>query len=238
MKKRTAFLLLTLLLPLLPAAAQQRPVSFGREKLQYSIRHNLFPGTIGTMSFQGKDDGAVYRLDAVLTASVGSFYTLDCSYGSVFYQDAALTPVSATREQKEKKYWAKGLYDWSAPGKVHMDVTKSTRPHRDEWLEWPGTVRDLLGMLWWLRTLDYDKARLDIGGNALLLDHDPLPVTLSSYEKKTIKFGGQQRPVIEAVLSQGGKEVMRMTLSDDARRTPLKFSLGLSFGTIKGTLIP
>ena len=228
----------TILFILLAASLQAQSFSFREGALDYSIRHNLFPGTIGTMSFQGKDDGAVYRLDAVLTASVGSFYTLDCSYGSVFYQDAALTPVSATREQKEKKYWAKGLYDWSAPGKVHMDVTKSTRPHRDEWLEWPGTVRDLLGMLWWLRTLDYDKARLDIGGNALLLDHDPLPVTLSSYEKKTIKFGGQQRPVIEAVLSQGGKEVMRMTLSDDARRTPLKFSLGLSFGTIKGTLIP
>ena len=155
---------------------------------------------------------------------------------SVFRKDEALTPVSATRSQTEKKYWAKGSYEWLAPGQVHMDITKSSRPHRDEVLEWAGTVRDLLGMIWWLRTLDYDQAGLRPGPNALLIDHDALPVTIASYQKKTFKYKGQSVPVIEVTLSQEGKEALHLTLSDDERRQPLRFSIGLPFGTIKGTL--
>lgn len=210
----------------------------GPEKMTYSIRHNLFPGEIGAMTFVGQDQGEQYRVDATLAAAAGGFYTLECTYGSTFCNDAARTPVKAEREQKEKKYWAKGLYDWSAPGTVHMDVTKSTRPHRDETLSWDGTVRDLLGMIWWLRFLDYGEKGVqgDIGPQALLLDHDALPVTIKSSTRKTIRFKGEQVPVIEVVLSQGNKEALRLTLSDDEQRLPLKFSIGLPFGTIKGTI--
>jgi hypothetical protein len=117
-------------------------------------------------------------------------------------------------------------------------VTKSTRPHRDETLNWDGTVRDLLGMIWWLRFLDYGEqsVRGDTGAQALLLDHDAIPVTIKSSTRKTLRFKGKQVPVIEVVLAQGSKEALRLTLSDDDRRIPLKFSIGLSFGTIKGTL--
>ena len=210
----------------------------GPEKLSYSIRHNLFPGEIGTMTFVGQEQGDHYRVDATLAAAAGGFYTLDCTYGSTFRRDEAFTPVKADREQKEKKYWAKGLYDWTAPGTVHMDVTKSTRPHRDETLNWDGTVRDLLGMIWWLRFLDYGEqgVRGNAGAQALLLDHDAIPVTIKSSTRKTLRFKGKQVPVIEVVLAQGSKEALRLTLSDDERRIPLKFSIGLSFGTIKGTL--
>ena len=227
--------LATILFLLLSACLQAQSFSFGNETLTYSIRHNLFPGTIGSMTYQTTDAGENWQVDATLKASVGGFYTLDCDYGSVFRKDAALTPVSATRSQVEKKYWAKGLYDWAAPGQVHMDVTKSSRPHRDEILYWDGTVRDLLGMIWWLRTLDYDQDRLDVGPNALLIDHDALPVTIASYQKKTFKYKGQSVPVIEVTLSQEGKEALHLTLTDDERREPLRFSIGLPFGTIKGT---
>ena len=97
-------------------------------------------------------------------------------------------------------------------------------------------MRDLLGMIWWLRTLDYDKASLETGPNALLIDHDALPVTIASYKKKNIKHKGQSVPVIEVTLSQEGKEALHLTLSDDEIRQPLRFSIGLPFGTIKGTL--
>ncbi len=51
-----------------------------------------------------------------------------------------------------------------------------------------------------------------------------------------MKYKGVQTPVIEVVLSQQGKEALRVTLSDDDARQLLKFSIGLSFGTIRGTL--
>ena len=223
-----------LLLLTLSCALHAQALPFGPETLSYTVRHNLFPGDIGTMTFRGKDAGGNYRVDATLKAAVGSIYTLDCNYSSVFQKDAQLTPISATRSQTEKKYWAKGNYDWSAPGKVHLYVTKSTRDHRDETLDWSGTVRDLLGTIWWLRNLDYDKTLST--GNALLLDHDALPVTISSCTRKTIKSGGKQTPVIEVAIAQNGKEALRLTLTDDERRIPLKFSLSLPFGTIKGTL--
>ena len=235
MTMKRVLLLITLLAGLTQTVgAQSQGFLAGDENLTYSIRHNLFPGNIGTMTFRGKDGDGTYAVDAMLKAAVGSIYTLDCRYTSVFRKDAQLTPVSATRSQTEKKYWAKGRYDWSAPGRVHMDVTKSTRPPRDETLDWSGTVRDLLGTIWWLRTLDYDKALPR--GNALLLDHDALPVTVSSFNRKTIKYMGAETPVIEVAISQDGKEALRLTLTDDARRIPLKFSLSLPFGTIKGTL--
>lgn len=215
---------------------QAQGLSFSEEELDYSIRHNLFPGTIGTMIFQGEECPEGYHVDAVLKAAVGNIYTLDCNYGATFCNDAALTPISATRSQVEKKYWAKGRYDWSAPGKVHLDVTKSTRPPRDEMLEWDGTVRDLLGTIWWLRTLDYSSPQPADGNNALLLDHDALPVVISSFQRKTVKIDGTQTPVIEVALAHDGKEALRVTLSDDARRIPLKFSIALPFGNIKGTL--
>jgi len=223
-----------LILLTLSSALHAQALSFGSETLSYSVRHNLFPGDIGTMTFRGKDAGGNYKVEATLKAAVGNIYTLDCDYTSVFQKDAQLTPVSATRSQTEKKYWAKGKYDWSAPGKVHLDVTKSTRAPRNETLNWSGTVRDLLGTIWWLRSLDYDKAMTS--SNALLLDHDALPVTISSCTRKTIKSGGKQTPVIEVAIAQNGKEALRLTLTDDSRRIPLKFSLSLPFGTIKGTL--
>ena len=208
----------------------------GDESLVYSIRHNLFPGNIGTMTFQARDGGDTYRVDARLTASVAGIYSLDCTYGSTFRKDEALTPVLATRSQTEKKYWARGTYNWSAPGQVHMYVTKSTRDPRNEDLSWDGTVRDLLDMIWWLRTLDYDSASPAAGRNALLLDHDALPVSLASWTRSTIRYKGQQTPVIEVVVTQGNKEALRLTIADNDRRTLLKFSIGLSFGTIKGSL--
>jgi len=238
MNRKTLLLTLVLLLPAFAGIAAAQTIPSGGERLDYSIRHNLFPGTIGTMTFEGRECAEGYHVDATLKAAVGSIYTLDCTYGSTFCCDEALTPVSATRSQVEKKYWAKGLYDWSAPGTVHMDVTKSTRPPRDETLTWDGTVRDLLGTIWWLRSLDYSAGRPQTGNNALLLDHDALPVAIASCEKKTIRQNGEQVPVIEVVLSQDGKEALRFTLTDDERHVPLKFSIALSFGTIKGTLKP
>ena len=226
---------LSLLLALAPCLDAQS-FSFVNENLDYGIRHNLFPGNIGTMTFRGATAGEHYHVDAALKASVAGLYTLDCTYGSTFRQDAGVTPVSATRSQTEKKYWAKGSYTWSAPGKVHMNVTKSSRPPRNQDLNWPGSVRDMLGMIWWLRTLDYSHGTPAVGSNALLLDHDALPVTIASCTKKTIRFNGKQIPVIEVTLSQEGKDALSLTLTDDARRTPLKFAISLSVGTIRGTL--
>lgn len=230
-------LIVSLLLGLAPfAGAQSRSFLAGDEELTYSIRHNLFPGNIGTMTFNGRNGGEEYHVDASLKASIAGIYSLDCTYATTFRVDADLTPQSATRSQTEKKYWAKGTYTWSEPGSVHMYVTKSTRDPRDEDLVWPGTVRDLLGMIWWLRTLDYSETGLRTGDNALLLDHDALPVTVASYKKGTMKYKGVQTPVIEVVLSQQDKEALRVTLTDDDARQLLKFSIGLSFGTIRGTL--
>ena len=233
MKRLT--LSLVLLLGLAAGAGAQN-FSFNDESLSYGIRHNLFPGNVGTMVFQGKNTGDSYHVDATLKASVAGLYTLDCTYGSSFRKEAGVTPVSATRSQTEKKYWAKGNYTWSAPGKVHMYVTKSSRSPRDQNLSWPGTVRDLLGMIWWLRTLDYSNGKPAVGSNALLLDHDALPVSIASCTKKTVRYNGKQTPVIEITLSQEGKEALSLTITDDDRRLPLKFAIGLSFGTIKGTL--
>ena len=230
-------LIVSLLLGMAPmVCAQNRGFLAGDEDLTYSIRHNLFPGNIGTMTFSGRNGGGEYHVDASLRASIAGVYSLDCTYASAFRTDENLTPVSASRSQTEKKYWAKGTYTWSAPGSVHMYVTKSTRDPRNEDLLWSGTVRDLLGMIWWLRTLDYSQSGLRTGDNALLLDHDALPVRVASYTKGTMKYKGVQTPVIEVVLSQQDKEALRVTLTDDDARQLLKFSIGLSFGTIRGTL--
>ena len=220
----------------LPAAAQTQAFLSGNEQMDYSIRHNVFPGNVGRMSFAGKDGGGDYSVEATLHASIAGVYTLDCVYGTTFRKDEALTPLLASRDYKEKKYWAKAFYDWSAPGKVHMDVTKSTRPHRDEVLAWSGTVRDLIGMIWWLRSLDYSGGAPAVGSQALLLDHDALPVRIESVRKGTAKYKSQVVQTLEVSLAQGDKDALQLTLIDDARRTPLRFSITLSFGTIKGTL--
>ncbi|MBR5018256.1 MAG: DUF3108 domain-containing protein [Bacteroidales bacterium] len=225
----------TLLLGLVSGIAAQH-FPFSDESLNYSIRHNLLPGNIGSMTFRGRNVGDTYHVDATMKGSAAGIYTIDYTYGSTFRKDAGLTPVSATRNQIENSYWAKGSYNWSAPGQVHLYVTKSSRAPRDQDLTWAGTVRDLLGMIWWLRTLDYSQGKLNAGNNALLLDHVALPVSITSYTKKTIRYKGTQTPVIEVTLSQNGKDALSLTLTDDARRLPLKFAISLSVGTIKGTL--
>ncbi|MBR0224212.1 MAG: DUF3108 domain-containing protein [Bacteroidales bacterium] len=221
---------------LLPCAAAAQTFPRGSERLDYSIRHNLFPGNVGKMTFQGSDSGGDYHVDATLHVSVAGIYSLDCLYTTTFRNDAALTPLRATRDHKEKKYTVKAFYDWSAPGKVHLDVTKSTRPHRDQTLSWSGTVRDLIGMIWWLRSLDYGGDLNRYTGDALLLDHDALPIRIASARKGTAKYKGQAVRTIDVSVVQGEKEALQLTLIDDALRTPLKFAITLSFGTIKGTL--
>ena len=231
---------LTLLLLVLSSSgaqlrAQGTAYAFGNETLCYAIGHNLVPGHIGTMTFHGTDEGDTYRIEAVLNAAIASLYTLDCTYGSTFRKDPGLTPVSATRRHIEKKYWVKSRYDWSAPGSVHLDISKSSRAPRNEMLEWPGTVRDLVCAIWWLRTRDYSRPVPD-GANALLLDHEPLPIRIASAEHKTIRRGGKSVPVIEVAVVQGEKEGLKLTFTDDAHRLPLRFAISLPFGTIKGTL--
>ena len=232
---KRVFCSLCLLLGLVSGIAAQN-FPFSDETLNYSIRHNLIPGNIGSMTFRGRSVGNAYHVDASMKGSAAGLYTIDYTYGSTFRKDTGLTPVSATRNQTENSYWAKGSYNWSAPGQVHLYVTKSSRAPRDQNLTWAGTVRDLLGMIWWLRTLDYSQGKLNAGNNALLLDHDALPVSITSFTKKTIRYKGSQTPVIEVNLSQNGKNALSLTLTDDARRLPLKFAIGLSVGTIKGTL--
>lgn len=234
-----SILVLFLLLPGLSfrafrASAQTFPS--GPERLEYSIRHSMFPGNVGRMTFQGKDSGSDYHVDAQLKVSIVGIYSLDCTYGATFRKDAALTPLKATRDHQEKKYTVKAFYDWSAPGTVHLDVTKSTRPHRDQTLKWNGTVRDLVNMIWWLRSLDYSGDLSRYSGQALLLDHDALPVRIAFVQRQTAKYQGKVVQTLNVSLVQGDKEALHLTFIDDASHTLLKFSIALSFGTIRGTL--
>lgn len=230
-----ASLLLSLSLP--ARAAGAAGFLSGDEHLEYSIRHSRLPGNVGTMVFQGTRKGADYNLTAQLDVSIAGLYSLNSLYTADFRSDGNLTPLKASRDYKEKKYWAKSFYNWTAPGTVNIDVSKSSRPQRVETLTAPGTIRDLLNLLWWLRTCDYDAPDgIKTPESAVLLDHDLLPVRIASVKKSTARYKGETVPVFEVSLSQDGKNMLQITLTDDARRTPLKFSIAFSFGTIRGNL--
>lgn len=225
---------------LVAAAAEGQVKDFpdGEESLTYTVRHNVIPGEMATMVFHGGStaDAGAYAVTAELrtTPKASLVYTLDCRYGSVFRTDGDMIPVAASCTRKEKKYWMEADYDWPAPHRLHLNVRKSTRPERDSVIIGAAVTRDLLGTIWWLRRQCVRGEKPDAG--SLILDHDAIPLKVASWRAIETKIDGTTFPATEAVLTQNGKEVMRLVMAADGAATPLRFSLSLPFGKMTGTL--
>ncbi len=206
------------------------------EATRYGLRMAAIPGRAGTMTFTTASGDDAVEASILMEISLAGLYRMESTYQAQFLPDGTLTPISASRTQNERKYSASGTYTWRSGGVVDMDITKSTRPHRVETLTWHGTVRDLCGTFWRLRTLDYPEGEVPAETWALLLDHEPIPVTIAKVERKSVNLHGVCRKAIEVTLDHGGKDLLSVTMSDDGTRLPLLFSLSLPVGTVRAVI--
>jgi len=197
--RKTVFLtfLLTILSgSILFSNAQSLPFK-GGEKLTVVVHYKLgFSADIAefTLSANYVEKDIVPYYHIVLNASTykgyDTFYKVRDLYEAKF-SASDLSPIYFHRDVHEGKYWAKTYYDWRDNGKtLHAVVDKRNRPHRDTLYHYDQGVRDIVNLVYYVRSLDM-KALQKSDKNFLMgMDKDILNVRFHYCGKEVKKVSG------------------------------------------------
>lgn len=238
MNTKTLFLAAAALLAtaLSPAATPGSAFRFTNETLEYTVHHGLFPWDIATVVLRGEKVRDTYRATATVTTDAlwRNIYTLDAYYSSQFQCNDNVTPVRASHTVIEKRYWRSADYTWTSPRNMNFKVMKKDHMAVDATLSELHTVRDILGLVWWIRSRSYENVAPQ--EQSLVLDHGSLRVYVNRYERKSVRMADGMHDVIEVTVSQDRRHTLTVLLSDDSRRVPLRFSVDLPFGAVEGRL--
>ena len=254
-----AFLILALFwLPaILPAhlSAQELPFQAGESadlviNYRVGIKAELLHARIDLTEEEG--DFRVV-LTAATTKFWDSIYRVRDTFACRF--TPALQPVDYRRDVHEGDYWAKSFCTWNEDASVLRLVgDKPNRPHRDTTYTDPMLIRDIMNLIYTLRSNDPDIFSEAGPQNYLMIvDKDliDLRVRFAGREEKKIRGLGTCNALKYAVAmrtrkgtqpdeaeehsldsSDSTKETMFFWFSDDENRMLLFFTMPLSVGAL------
>lgn len=250
---KLTFLLLLLLLSA-RSYAQTRPDLLPEapflvgEQLKYEARISRFPiyGTLGELVFQAYKESGNWRF----TAEARSKGFLTSLFGiKVLYKFASTVDGKDFGVLKTEKDMDDGKQRlvmvaevFRECGRVRWnsrDMRHPEQPVQSRDRETPAWVSDIIAAIYLSRYQKLNSAlNIPISDNAELYNIDLIPL---GQEVVETKFGKVLATEVEAKIF-GGKLVrrdgkMRIWLSDDARRLPVKAQIKSSFGTVNFYLI-
>ena len=253
--RKTIILLAAMLLALTGVSAQEIPFGDG-EKIQYTVHYKYgISADLVSLTAVGSLQGDKYHVTANLNTFKfwDSFYKMRDRYETTFRYAPGLRPISAMRDVNEGGYWAKCNFTWgSDPKSVRCVLDKKDKPHRDTVLTDSREIRDIFNLIYYCRTLDFDK--LEKGEpvmTAMAMDRVMYHITIrwAGRERKkvegqwwnTVKVsiavasGGREESEAKVVVDDGpGKLVF--WVSDDANRIPVLFSANMKVGAVQGRM--
>lgn len=119
-----------------------------------------------------------------------SFYSVRDVYECWLTPDSRLTPLAYHRDVNEGKYWSKNWFVWSEDkSSIKVDIQKSTKPPVDTTYKEDVFIRDMVNIIYYLRTLDLSEAgRTEVV--TCVADRDILDLKTRVIGKETVSLKG------------------------------------------------
>lgn len=210
----------------------------GDETLSYVIHHSLWDRALGTLDIEGEIvEGGNYCVRANMETDpvFRGIYSLNAIYESTFRYGDGYAMRFAWHTLIEKNYWRTADYRWSGTGDVGVRCYKKDRPDVETVVPAFDGSRDILGAIWYLRTLDYTDRTRPVSLH-VIHDSRAISVYLRSSRATELMVDGEEVPVIEVALARDRNPFMTIWFTDDAVRTPLLFRVDVGAGSVEGAL--
>ncbi len=199
--------------------------------------------TVSQRLYRGEQ---VYQFDATGNSlkSYDWIYKVRDHFQS-FVNMETFSPMFSERNTSEGGYKAYENYLFSnSEGKIYSVVANSNQPFKRDTLTAPPCVFDVLTVIYYARTLDFDRYKSNEKVPfKVIVDNKVYPTYLRYIGKETIKTrdGKSYRCVkftallVEGTIFKGGEDI-NIWVTDDANRIPVLVEAKILIGSVKAYL--
>ncbi len=232
------------------AVYRERPnTSFGEgEKLEYRVHYGMLNAAIATMVIDDKvtfrNDRPCYKVD-VYGRSVGVFdliTRINDNWGS-YIDTAAIIPHRFYRNIEEGRYRKYEIVDFDHTTDQATTVIldkKTKEPRETLQTKVPDNVQDMVSGYYYLRTIDFSKVQ---PGTVLTIDaffdeeQYDFKVKYLGKESLRTRLGKFNTLLLQPIMPKNklfeGEDAIKVWISDDSNKIPLKIKASLFVGAIE-----
>jgi hypothetical protein len=226
-------------------------VKFSRgEKLTYLIHYGFLNAGEAEVILDDKihtiNDRPCYRVD-IHGKTIGVFgltMKVDDNWRS-FIDTSAIIPQRFYRNIKENSYRKEEtVYFNHQKGEAIVKHTTGDGPQKTDQYKIPRYVQDMVSGYYYLRTLDFDKIKVRDTLTVEGFFEDKvynLEIVYLGKERLSTKFGKIQTAVISPVMPENqlfaGRDAIKMWISDDENRVPVRVEFAMFLGAFSLDLI-
>ena len=217
------------------------------EQLNFSISLGNSPQQVATASFQVRPrakyfnrDGLLLAVKAQTVAAAGKLFFANDQINSYVDPNTLLPFRSEMNLIEGRRRKNQILVIDQDRGSAITDKGQS--------IEIPVGTHDYVSVLYALRSFDLNPSLKPTvpkrNAVAILVENRPLTLSITSLKRETIQLGGQNIPAVQISLTtddpQPDKYELRLWVSDDRRRLPLRITARTEIGPVRAdlTIIP
>ena len=219
-----------------------RSVYENGEKLEYRVHYGFFNAGEATLTIADRyyklEDKPCYRIE-IFGRSTGAFdkiIRIRDTWGS-YVDTNALKPLKSFRNVEENKYRLKEEVFYNYEDKVARIEVKDKETKN---MPIPDPVQDIVSGYYFLRQIDYNRMKPgEVVSMNAFFDKELYPFKVRYVGRETIKtkFGKVKTIVISPIMPANGmfdgENSIRLWMSDDAARIPLKVRAELYVGAVE-----
>lgn len=219
------------------AALSGLPFSVG-EQLNFNFYLGNSPQPVGTSTFQVRARSRYFGRDGLLlafrgqtTGAVQRLFPVNDQINS-YVDPVTLTPFRTELNLLEGRRRANDTLTIDQERGVAVIADKGTR------IEIPVGTHDLISVFYALRSFNLAPQRRT--AVSLLVNNRPLTLFITALKRETIELGAQRVPAIQLSLTtddpQADRYALRLWVSDDRRRLPLRITANTGLGAVRADL--
>lgn len=208
------------------------------EQLNFNFYLANSPQVVGTASFlvRGRSkyfgrDGLLLTFRAQTTGTIARLFTANDQINS-YVDTATLVPFRTELNLQEGRRRTNQTLTIDQERGVAVVTDKGTR------IEIPVGTHDLISVFYALRSFNLSPPRRT--AVSLLVNNRPLTLFITALKRETIELGSQKVPAIQLSLTtddpQTDRYTLRLWVSDDRRRLPLRITANTKLGAVRADL--
>lgn len=208
------------------------------EQLNFNFYLGNSPQPAGTASFQVRPrtkyfgrDGLLLAFRGQTTGVIARLFTANDQINS-YVDPMTLVPFRTELNLQEGKRRTNQILTIDQERGVALVTDKGTR------IEIPVGTHDLISVFYALRSFNLTPGRRT--AVSLLVNNRPLTLFVTALKRETIELGSQKVPAIQLSLTtddpQADRYNLRLWVSDDRRRLPLRLTATTNLGAVRADL--
>jgi hypothetical protein len=208
------------------------------EQLNFNFYLGNSPQPVGTGSFQVRARSRYFGKDGLLLSfrgqTMGAIQRLFTANDQIssYVDPSTLIPFRTELNLQEGKRRTNEALTFDQERGFASIVDKGTR------IEIPVGTHDLISVFYALRSFNLTPPRRT--AVSLLVNNRPLTLFITALKRETIELGAQKVPAIQLSLTtdepQNDRFGLRLWVSDDRRRLPLRITASTKIGAIRADL--